>query len=139
MAPATAAEKDQIKKWGLQIGLGGSDDGYILMPQPLSGSDHALMTYMPSYEVTVTVIVKHNGKPIVYSRSYLPEYVKMDVANMPFYSDQQISSKRPANYVADIYKEQMKHINDIYLWTRRTLQGVEGNQVLLDRYPQQLV
>jgi len=118
---------------GYKCGMfGRGDSNYILMPQPLSGDDHALCTYMPSYEVTVTVIVNHNGKPIVYSRNYLPEYVKMDVADIPFYSDRQISDKCPANYVPAIYTEQMQHINDIHNWTRRTLQAVEGNSLYFD-------
>lgn len=112
---------------GYNCGMfGRGDENFILEPQSLSGSDHALTTYMPSYEVTVTVIVNHNGKPIVYSRSYLPEYVKMDVANMRYPSERMINENRPANYVPAIYAQQMKHIGDIYNWTRRTFQGMDG-------------
>lgn len=106
------------------FGLG--DDSFILQPQPLSGDDHALMTYMPSYEVTVTVMVEHDGKPIVYSRTYLPEYVKVDVADIPYLTEKQISEKTPDNYVPAIYAQQIGHINDIYLWSRRTLSAVAG-------------
>ena len=112
------------------FGLG--DNDYIMEPQPLSGDDHALRTYMPSYEVTVTVIVNHNGKPIVYSRTYLPEYKKMDVADMPNPTADYIKQHKPAHYAEGIYAKQMAHYADVYKWTRRTLQGVVGSQLRYD-------
>ena len=112
------------------FGLG--DDNYILEPQPLSGDDHPLCTYMPSYEVTVTVIVMHNNKPIIYSRTYLPEYVEMKVDDMPAPKD--MEKKKPTHYSTAVYADQMKHYSDVYNWTRRTLQGVEGSRLYYDNY-----
>ena len=106
--------------------FGRGDTDYILEPQALSGDDHPLRTYMPSYEVTVTVIVMHDEKPIVYSRTYLPEYKEMKVADMPNPTDKYIEESRPANYAPAVYAQQMGHYRDVYNWTRRTLQVLEG-------------
>lgn len=81
---------------------------------------------MPAYEVTVTVVVTHNGKPIVYSRTYLPEYKEMKIEKMPEITDAYISSNMPANYQADIFKQQMGHVKDIYNWICRTLNPTDG-------------
>jgi urease gamma subunit len=53
-------------------------DGYAIEPQYLSG--FGIDTYMPFLEVSVTVMVKMKGmdKPIVLSRSYLPEIKSFD-------------------------------------------------------------
>lgn len=123
----TVAKFDATKYDGYNCGMfGRGDSEYILEPQPLSGDDHELCTYMPSYEVTVTVIVNHNGKPIVYSRTYLPEYKKMNVADIPNVDADYIKQHKPANYVEAIYTQQMNHVGDIYKWTRRTLQPNRG-------------
>ncbi len=90
---------------------------------PLFGGDQAERTYMPTYEVTVTLIVEHNGKPIVYTRTYLPQYKFMPVANMPSLNPTDITQMRPANYVPEVLAQQMTHIRDIRTWTRRTLQS----------------
>lgn len=105
--------------------FGRGDDDYILEPIPLSGDDHVLRTYMPSYEVTVTLVVEHDGKPIVYSRTYLPEYKYMEVTSMPAVTPLCITQKRPANYVEEIFEQQMTRIRHIQTWTRRTLQSNE--------------
>ncbi len=119
----TGATFKATKYDGHNCGMfGRGDSDYILEPIPLSGDDHALCTYMPSYEVTVTVIVEHDGKPIVYSRTYLPEYKKMNAKDIPFMSSQDIEAKRPANYSKEIFATQMNHINDIHNWVYRTLQ-----------------
>lgn len=61
---------------GHQYGLFGCGDAdYLLEPQYLAGKDAPDM--MPAYEVTVTLVVEHKGKPIVYCRTYLPEYKEM--------------------------------------------------------------
>lgn len=114
--------------------FGRGDDDYILDPIPLSGDDHPLRTYMPSYEVTVTLIVEHDGKPIVYSRTYLPEYKYMAVTSMPTLDPYVIENMRPANYVPEIFDQQIKRNRDIQTWTRRTLQSNErgSNNIFSD-------
>lgn len=108
-----------------QYGMFGRGDAeYLIEPQALYGKDAPEM--MPAYEVTVTLVVEHDGRPIVYSRSYLPEYKEMRIENMPEINDQYIHQNKPDNYVAEIYGEQMKHIRDIRNWTRRTLQPTGG-------------
>lgn len=103
--------------------FGRGDDDYILEPIPLSGDDGPFRTYMPSYEVTVTLIVEHDGKPIVYSRSYLPEYKYMPAAKMPIYDPTTIDQKRPSNYVPEIFEQQMSRIRNIRSWVFCTLQS----------------
>jgi hypothetical protein len=102
---------------GRQFGLfGRGDSDYLIEPQSIHGN--AGSDCMPAYEITVTVTVMHNGKPIIYSRNYLPEYKEININNIPTKSD--LESRRPAEYDAAIYSQQAKHINDIRNWTRRT-------------------
>lgn len=103
-------------KYGI---FGRGDANYLLEPQALAGKDAPEM--MPAYEVTVTVVVEHNGKPIVFTRTYLPDYREMRIESMPEITDSYIQSNKPANYVAELYSRQMAHIKDIRKWTRRTL------------------
>lgn len=111
-----ATETYNGHKYGV---FGRGDASYLLEPQALAGKDAPEM--MPAYEVTVTVVVEHNGKPIVFTRTYLPDYKEMRIENMPEITDSYIQSNKPANYVAELYSRQMAHIKDIRKWTRRTL------------------
>ena len=65
--------------------------------------------------------IPRDGKPIVYSRNYLPEYKEMPIAQMPEVTDSYIRQNMPANYVPELYAQQMAHVRDIRNWTRRTL------------------
>ncbi|MBR5656626.1 MAG: hypothetical protein IKW98_08095 [Prevotella sp.] len=105
---------------GHQYGVFGRGDAdYLVEPQALGGYNDPNM--LPAYEVTVTVMVEHNGKPIVYSRTYLPEYKEMPIEQMPQITDSYIEQNLPANYVPELYAQQMAHVKDIRDWTRRTL------------------
>ena len=106
--------------------FGRGDDEYLLEPTPLSGDDHPLMCYMPNYEVTVTVVVNHNGTPIAYSRTYLPEYVMATLNNLKSLHAK-IASNRPENYERTIYTQQANRIKDILTWAYRTLLPVKGS------------
>ena len=111
---------------GRQFGLfGRGDSDYLIEPQSIHGN--AGSDCMPAYEITVTVTVMHNGKPIIYSRNYLPEYKEININNLPTKSD--LESRRPAEYDAAIYSQQAKHINDIRNWTRRTFIPNKGQRL----------
>ena len=111
---------------GRQFGLfGRGDSDYLIEPQSIHGN--AGSDCMPAYEITVTVTVIHNGKPIIYSRNYLPEYKEININNLPTKSD--LESRRPAEYDAAIYSQQAKHINDIRNWTRRTFIPNKGQRL----------
>jgi hypothetical protein len=111
---------------GRQFGLfGRGDSDYLIEPQSIHGN--AGSDCMPAYEITVTVTVMHNGKPIIYSRNYLPEYKEININNLPTKSD--LESRRPAEYDAAIYSQQAKHINDIRNWTRRTFIPNRGQRL----------
>lgn len=103
-------------KYGV-FGCGDAD--YLIEPQALAGKDAPEM--MPAYEVTVTVVVEHEGKPIVFCRSYLPEYDEITIESMPDITTDYINRNMPDNYMPEIYSRQMQHIKDIRNWTRRTL------------------
>lgn len=112
---------------GKQYGVfGRGDSDYILEAQPLYGQGGTDL--MPAYEVTVTVIVirEDTGKPMVYSRNYLPEYKEMKVQEMPEINSQNLMEGQPNNYASEVYKQQRAHIRDIYNWTRRTLHPTSG-------------
>ena len=111
---------------GRQFGVfGRGDSDYLIEPQSIHGN--AGSDCMPAYEITVTVTVMHNGKPIIYSRNYLPEYKEININNLPTKSD--LESRRPAEYDAAIYSQQAKHINDIRNWTRRTFIPNKGQRL----------
>ncbi|MBR1667753.1 MAG: hypothetical protein IJ693_05660 [Bacteroidaceae bacterium] len=111
---------------GRQFGVfGRGDSDYLIEPQSIHGN--AGSDCMPAYEITVTVTVMHNGKPIIYSRNYLPEYKEININNLPTKSD--LESRRPAEYDAAIYSQQAKHINDIRNWTRRTFIPNRGQRL----------
>lgn len=109
------------KKYGA---FGRGDDSYLMEPQ-LLGEENA-PDMMPAYEVNVTLIVMHNDKPIVYSRTYLPQYKKMHIELMPEVNETYLKNNLPKFYVPEIYKQQMNHIKDIRNWTRRTLHPMNG-------------
>ena len=104
--------------------FGRGDADYLIEPQALTGGNAPEM--MPAYEVTVTVVVNHNGQSIVYTRNYLPEYKEMHIENMPEITKEYMSKNMPLNYVPEIFRQQMCHIKDIRNWTRRTLHPTDG-------------
>lgn len=113
------------RKFGI---FGRGDNGYILEPQALhsdGGSD-----WMPAYEVNVTLIVEHNGTPIVYSRTYLPEFKQMNVQDMPSMTPMNVYENRPDYYIESIYQQQRNHVRDIRDWTRYTLQPTAGTRLV---------
>ena len=109
---------------GAQVGIfGRGDSDYLIEPQALhSGSGNNVM---PAYEVTVTVVVPHNGKNYIYSRNYLPEYKQVSVDQLEN-EVKRIKDNRPTNYALDVYDQQAEHIEDIQKWTRRTLHPMNG-------------
>ena len=122
------------KQYGV---FGRGDAEYLIEPQALCGGGAARM--MPAYEVTVTVVITKEitGEKLVYSRTYLPEYMPMHIENMPEITDKYIKDHMPTNYASEIYKQQMAHINDIRNWTRRCTNPTNGTPchqyVWLDR------
>lgn len=126
MGLSTGVKFDVETYKGRQFGLfGRGDSDYLIEPQSIHGN--AGSDCMPAYEITVTVTVMHNGKPIIYSRNYLPEYKEININNLPTKSD--LESRRPAEYDAAIYSQQAKHINDIRNWTRRTFIPNRGQRL----------
>ena len=110
---------------GFEYGLFGRGDAdFLVEPQTLKGN--GAPDLMPAYEVNVTVMVMHNGSPIVYSRTYLPEYKEMRIENMPEITDSYIKQSMPEHYVAEVYAQQMAHVKDVRNWTRRTLIATAG-------------
>jgi len=113
---------------GTQRGVfGRGDDEYLIEPQALRGGTSKHM--MPAYEVTVTVVVEHNGKPIVFSRNYLPEYKSINTADVVKFTSDNLLKKKPANYADDVYKQQTNHILDIGKWMQRTLNPITGTSL----------
>ena len=102
--------------------FGTGDDDYLIEPIALRGGDGSDL--LPAYEVTVTLIVNHKGQPIVYSRTYLPKFVKMDIANMP--SKNEMLKKRHALYDQNIYNQQIAHYEQLYNWAHRTFVAEHG-------------
>jgi len=126
-------------KLGLEVGkkfavneIGGSqrgvfgrgDEEYLIEPQALRGGSSKHM--MPAYEVNVTVVVEHEGKPIVFSRTYLPQYQSMNVSDVVNFTSAELMKKRPDNYSEEVYKQQANHILDVSKWMRRTLNPIYG-------------
>lgn len=108
------------KKYGV---FGRGDADYLIEPQALCGKDAPIM--MPAYEVTVTVVVtRDNGKKIVYTRTYLPEYKEMHIENMRDLKS--LQDRMPTHYAPEVYKQQIAHVNDIRNWTRRCLHPTNG-------------
>ena len=127
----TAATKFAVETYeGRQMGMFGRGDAdYLIEPQTLFGKSKTsgdFESYMPAYEVDVVVVVEHNGKPIVYNRTYLPEYKKIHLKDMPELDANAIAASRPANYVASIYEKQMEHVQEIWKWSRRTVTPYAG-------------
>ena len=109
---------------GVSYGLfGRGDNDYLIEPQYLSNGSGT--NTMPPYEVTVSVVVTHEGKPIVYSRTYLPEYKFMSLANMEN-EVSRIKNGKPAEYDADMYGEQVAHLSDVLKWVQRTPHPIIG-------------
>lgn len=129
MGLSTGVKFDVENYKGRQFGLfGRGDSDYLIEPQSIHGN--AGNDCMPAYEITVTVTVMHNGKPIIYSRNYLPEFKEMKLDNMPTTSD--LEKRRPTAYDPAIYSQQAKHINDIRNWTRRTFIPLHGTNLYWD-------
>ncbi|MGX8698108.1 MAG: hypothetical protein ACSW8D_17135, partial [Prevotella sp.] len=110
---------------GSQRGVfGRGDEEYLIEPQALRGGSSKHM--MPAYEVNVTVVVEHEGKPIVFSRTYLPQYQSMNVSDVVKFTSAELMKKRPDNYSEEVYKQQANHILDVSKWMRRTLNPIYG-------------
>ncbi len=110
---------------GSQRGVfGRGDDEYLIEPQALRGGSSKHM--MPAYEVNVTVVVEHDGKPIVFSRTYLPQYQSINVSDVVKFTSAELMEKRPTNYSEEVYKQQANHILDISKWMQRTLNPITG-------------
>lgn len=101
--------------------FGRGNENYILEAQALHNKDGR--NWMPAYEVTVTVVVTRDDtqKPIIYTRTYLPEYKEMLVRNMPKITEEYKKSHMPKFYAEEIYNQQMDHLRDIWNWSHRTL------------------
>lgn len=105
--------------------FGRGDANYLVEPQALHGKNGSDL--MPAYEVTVTVMVEHNGKPIVYSRTYLPEYKLMNITDMP--ATEEMMKKCPEAYSAEIYAQQMARYDNLKKWFNRRIQPVNGTPI----------
>lgn len=126
-----AATKFGVETYeGRQVGVFGRGDAtYLIEPQALFGDNKTtgeVAGYMPAYEVDVVVVVEHNGNPIVYNRTYLPEYKSIHLKDMPEMDANDIAASKPANYVASIYEKQMEHVQEIWKWSRRTVTPYAG-------------
>ena len=103
--------------------FGRGDDDYILEPQGLCGGDANVHDFnIPAYEVNVTLVVEHNGKTFVYTRTYLPEYEFIEAAKVPGIPYIDPFQEMPDNYVSEIYQQQRRHIANIRDFLRYTLQ-----------------
>lgn len=112
---------------GVQYGaFGCGDSDYIINPMSLKG-DSKGYHMMPALEVKVTVVVKKdNGRTLVYSRTYLPEYEMIDVNAIPALNETNLADGCHKNYDKELYKEQRRHIKDIRDWSRHSLHPIYG-------------
>ena len=111
------ATKFEVEEYdGRKMGIfGRGDDDFLIEPQTLHGQNGS--DWMPAYEVTVTVMIEHGNQTYVYSRTYLPEYKRMNIAQMPTKS--QMLKERKAYYDESIYNQQMNHYEQVYNWMHR--------------------
>ena len=108
--------------------FGCGDDDYIINAQSLKGESGKHM--MPALEVSVTVVVTNEqGREIVFSRNYLPQYVKIDVNEIPVLDKNNIADNCHPNYDKALYIQQRGHIKDIRDWTRQTLHPMYGTAI----------
>ena len=119
-AKTFAAQTYNKASYGL---FGRGDNDYLIEPQYLSNGTG--YNTMPPYEVTVTVVVTHDGKPMVYSRTYLPEYKFMSLTQMGAEIDR-IKDEKPDAYDDSLYTDQVAHISDVMKWSQRTLHPTYG-------------
>ena len=108
---------------GRQCGVfGRGNNDYLIEPMGLMGTNNInewRNFMLPSYEVTVTVTVQVPGreKPLVYSRTYLPEYVDCGAKDL---ADVYNNAKAASHYNADLFakqKERIQRISDWIAWT----------------------
>ena len=117
---------------GVQYGLFGRGDAdYLIEPLTLHGNLSG-NEWLPAYEVTVTVMVEHDGKQMVFSRNYLPEFIQINYDRLPFYDSPAYHFKRPANYDDSIFLQQAYHLGALRKWIHRTINvntGYSGNDL----------
>ena len=114
--------------------MGMGDEDFIVEPVALRGQDDTKWGYyyLPAYEVTVTVSIElEEGKNIVFSRTYLPEYKFLDGMNIQREFDR-IKNACPTYYASEVFYQQSEHIGHLNHWFRATPIAYYGT-------PQQLV
>lgn len=133
MKAGTKFETEKVDgKWYGMIGRG--NDNYLLEPLGMHGDKNEDL--LPPYEVTVTVMVEHDGKQMVYSRNYLPEYKLMKVENMPDYNPSKFLRQLPDNYMPSVFLQQAVRLHELKKWLYRTLQPTNGTYlVYYDWFP----
>ena len=127
MGMKTGAKFETSKYDGIYYGaFGCGDDDYIVNAQSLK-SNRSGQHMMPALEVTVTVVVTNElGRKLVYTRTYLPEYKKIDVTKIPALNKDNFADGCQPNYDRQIYVQQRKHIKDIRDWALHSLHPLYG-------------
>ena len=122
-SPMKAGMKFDVKKvGGVEYGLFGRGDAdYLIEPLTLHGYAAGKDEWLPAYEVTVTVVVEHDKKQMVFSRNYLPEFVEISREKMPNYNTPSYVFNKPANYDKALFCQQAKHMGALRKWIYRTL------------------
>lgn len=105
--------------------IGAGDDNYLIEPVSLRAQDDTKWGdyYLPAYEVTVTVTIElENGKTLVLSRTYLPEFKDIDAMQVESYYNKLKNGAigMPAHYQGNVYKGQVERIGKLGRWMRTT-------------------
>lgn len=118
----TGTKFDEETYNGRQVGVfGRGNSEFLVEPMGLTGGkdkDDWLYYMLPAYEVTVTVTVEHNGRTLVYSRTYLPEYEECEVRGLKHVYDN--AKKADKTHYTDLFDSQIDHIQSIREWLART-------------------
>ena len=111
--------------------IGGGDDNYLIEPVGLRGQSDTKWGdyYLPTYEVTVSVKIElENGKTLVLSRAYLPEFKDIDAMQVESYYSKLKNRTigMPAHYQENVYNGQVERIGQLNRWMRTTPVATNG-------------
>ena len=119
--------------------IGAGDSLYLVEPVSLRGQSDTKWGdyYLPAYEVTVTVTIElDNGKTLVLSRSYLPEFKDIDAMQVESYYNKLKNGTigMPAHYQQNVYNGQVERIGQLNRWFRTTPIATHGTPRELRTY-----
>ena len=111
--------------------IGGGDSDYLIEPVALRAQADQKWGdyYLPTYEVTVTVTIPlDNGKTLVLSRAYLPEFKDIDAMQVESYYSKLKNRTigMPAHYQENVYNGQVERIGQLNRWMRTTPVATNG-------------